>query len=201
MDKDPYQVLGVARGAGEDEIRAAYRRLAKQYHPDLHPGDPNAAKRMNEINEAYDRIKNPQSYQQSQPYQQPHQQSQQTWQRTYYYDPFGFWGAQSGSGERTRQQTRDRQEYQDPFAGWYAESDRARDERQEEPGSSYSWTFYRPRRRGNLLIRFLGIYLAIQILAGLFGSCGYRANNYYDSGAYGYGSQSSSSYSGFGSGG
>ena len=56
MTGDPYEVLGVSHGASEDEIKQAYRRLAKQYHPDLHPGDAACAKKMNEINEAYDQI-------------------------------------------------------------------------------------------------------------------------------------------------
>lgn len=59
MGTDPYQVLGVSPNASEDEIRQAYRRLAKQYHPDLNPGDKTAAQKMNEINAAYDAIKNP----------------------------------------------------------------------------------------------------------------------------------------------
>ena len=56
---DPYSVLGVSKDASEEEIKRAYRRLAKQYHPDLHPGDPEAARKMNEVNAAYEQIKNP----------------------------------------------------------------------------------------------------------------------------------------------
>ena len=71
MGTDPYQVLGVSPNASEDEIRQAYRRLAKQYHPDLNPGDKTAAQKMNEINAAYDAIKNPQAYRQQQAQQPP----------------------------------------------------------------------------------------------------------------------------------
>ncbi len=56
--QDPYQVLGVSRNADEKEITAAYRKLAKKYHPDLNPGDAQAAKKMGEINAAYDAVKN-----------------------------------------------------------------------------------------------------------------------------------------------
>ena len=59
MIDDPYKVLGVSRDATDDEIKRAYRKLAKQYHPDLHPGDAEAAKKMQQINAAYEQIKNP----------------------------------------------------------------------------------------------------------------------------------------------
>ncbi|MEI3090347.1 MAG: J domain-containing protein [Oscillospiraceae bacterium] len=82
-----------------DEIRQAYRTLAKKYHPDLNPNDPTAAQKMNEVNEAYDLLKNPQAYRQQQAQQRYQQQARQQYQNQQYYDPFSaFWGGQSQSG-------------------------------------------------------------------------------------------------------
>lgn len=52
--RDYYEVLGVSKGAGDDEIKKAYRKEAKKYHPDLHPGDKQAETKFKEINEAYE---------------------------------------------------------------------------------------------------------------------------------------------------
>ena len=63
MIQDPYKVLGVSPNASDEEIKRAYRRLAKEYHPDRNPGDQEAARKMQEVNAAYEQIKNPtQSY-------------------------------------------------------------------------------------------------------------------------------------------
>lgn len=92
MIDDPYKVLGLERGASDEEVKQAYRRLAKKYHPDLNPGDQEAAKKMQQINEAYDQIKNPEKY------------ARQTG-----YGPQGSYGSQGGQGTGG---------YGNPFGGY-----------------------------------------------------------------------------------
>ena len=70
--RDYYEVLGIQKGATEDEIKKAYRKMAKMYHPDLHPDDPEAAEKFKEVNEANDVLSDPQKRQR--------------------YDQFGFAG-------------------------------------------------------------------------------------------------------------
>lgn len=83
MIDDPYKVLGVSPEASDEEIKRAYRKLAKQYHPDLNPGDQEAAQKMQAINAAYEQIKDPDKAR----------------QRSYGYDPFGGGYRQSYSGQ------------------------------------------------------------------------------------------------------
>lgn len=59
MAKDPYEVLGVSREATADEIKSAYRKLARQHHPDVNPNDPTAEDRFKEIGAAYEVLSDP----------------------------------------------------------------------------------------------------------------------------------------------
>ena len=58
MSKDYYQVLGVDKGASEDDIKKAYRKAAMKYHPDKNPDNPEAETKFKEAAEAYDTLSN-----------------------------------------------------------------------------------------------------------------------------------------------
>lgn len=88
MIDDPYKVLGVSPDASDEEIKRAYRRLAKKYHPDLNPGDQEAARKMQEVNAAYEQIKNP-------------EKASAQGQGSYGYDPFGSYGQRDYSGSQS----------------------------------------------------------------------------------------------------
>jgi len=114
--KDYYKILGVDRNAEEKEIKKAYRKLARQHHPDVNPGDKVAEERFKGINEAYEVLSDPEKRQK---YDQLGSSWQQ-WQRTG-KDPGGFdwsqWssGAQPGGGVRV--EYRDLGDLGDIFGG------------------------------------------------------------------------------------
>ena len=76
--RDYYEVLGVSKGASEDEIKKAYRQLAKKYHPDMNPGDKNAEAKFKEASEAYAVLSDPEKRKQ--------------------YDQFGHAAFEQGAG-------------------------------------------------------------------------------------------------------
>lgn len=99
MTMDPYKVLGVKPEATEDEIKRAYRTLAKKYHPDLNPGNEYAAEKMNDINVAYDILTKPGAERYRQTYSRNREQqsySQEQEQQSYSYkeeeSPFENYG-------------------------------------------------------------------------------------------------------------
>lgn len=105
MVSDPYKVLGVSRDASKEEIKKAYRKKAKEYHPDLHPDDPKAAEKMNEINEAYDMLSNPEKYRNRTAYGQENPYGQGNPYGNPYGNPFGQGRYyQQGSGGYTYQE-------------------------------------------------------------------------------------------------
>lgn len=107
MIQDPYKVLGVSPGASDEEIKKAYRDLTKKYHPDLNPNDPTAAQKMNEVNAAYDQIKNGTAQQSVYGQYGGYQPGGGAYQQ-YNWGPWG--GTYYYSGTQTRQQ-QERSEY------------------------------------------------------------------------------------------
>ncbi len=180
--RDPYEVLGVPRNATEEEVTKAYRALAKKYHPDLNPGDENAARKMSEINEAYDRIRNgdTQPTYGSYSYGPGQQQGTGGTYRPYGStgnDPFGdFWKWYYAAQQQARQQ----QEQQ------YRQQQQAREQQYRQYRQQYPYGRQPYRRSGFGCFRFIAWFIGIQLILGLFSmlfnTCGtggyYPYNNY-----------------------
>lgn len=175
---DPYSVLGLSPGASKEEATKAYRKLAKKYHPDLNPGDETAAKKMAEVNAAYDSIMNGTPYG-----PRARQQARSTTgdpfsgysgsgqgggtQGGWYYGPFG--GGYTGSGQQGGNG-----QYYDPFEDMFrawqqaAESEEARQQREREREEKRAQT----RSTANGCLRWVITILIINLLLNMtLGGC------------------------------
>ena len=129
---DPYQILGVDPSASDEEIKRAYRKLAKKYHPDANPGDEYAAKKMQKIHDASDRLKNPEKN------QGPGGGSQG-------YNPYGQGYGSYGYG---------------PFGGYYQQQNRSYNQKYADSHlqAAYNYILYRRYREAlNVLAQFEGV--------------------------------------------
>ena len=135
MISDPHAVLGVSKNATQEEIKKAYRQCAKKYHPDLHPNDPDATRKMNEANEAYDMLMNPEKYAAKRAEQERQQQARQNasgyygGQRTY------SGGYQGGAGNSSYGGYTDF-DFEDIFGFGFGSSSSAGMHPQAQPGDS-----------------------------------------------------------------
>ena len=123
MIEDPYKVLGVSPNASDEEVKSAYRKLAKKYHPDLNPGDQEAAKKMQQVNDAYDQIKNPEKARgsaQGNPYGNPYGNPFGGYGPFGGYDPFG--GQRQSAGSQSQSDSYQNAAFQYIMYGRYQEA-------------------------------------------------------------------------------
>ncbi|BFO64345.1 DnaJ C-terminal domain-containing protein [Chryseobacterium sp. KCF3-3] len=104
---DYYKILGVDKSATQDDIKKAYRKLARKHHPDLNPGDKEAEKKFKELNEANEVLSNPENrskydkYGENWKHGEEYEKAQQQQQRQYQHQSYngGYSGADFGGGE------------------------------------------------------------------------------------------------------
>jgi curved DNA-binding protein len=112
--RDYYQTLGVSKNASQDEIKKAYRKLARRYHPDANPGDASAEGRFKEINEAYQVLSDPDKRQKYDRFGAQWQQFEQQGGRPEDFD-WNRWTSQPGGRAYTR--TVNPEEFEQMFGG------------------------------------------------------------------------------------
>lgn len=113
--KDYYQTLGVQKNAKQEEIKKAYRKLARKYHPDVNPNDPKAEEKFKEINEAYQVLSDEDKRQKYDRFGSQWNQYQQTGGRSEDFD-WSQWASQGARGG-TQYRTVTPEEYEQMFGG------------------------------------------------------------------------------------
>jgi len=113
--RDYYQTLGVSKTASQDEIKKAYRKLARQYHPDVNPDDPNAEEKFKDINEAYQVLSDQDKREKYDRFGSQWKQYQQTGGRPEDFD----WSQWAARGQRggTQYRTVNQAEFEQMFGG------------------------------------------------------------------------------------
>ena len=98
--RDYYRVLGVKKSASQDDIKKAFRKLARQHHPDMNPDDPSAEERFKEVSEAYEVLSDPEKREKYDRFGAQWQQFQGQGGRPGDFD-WGPWASQAGGGGTT----------------------------------------------------------------------------------------------------
>lgn len=109
MAKNYYDILGVPKGSSEKEIRSAYRRLARKFHPDVNPGDGKAESKFKEVNEAYQVLSDDQS-------RKKYDRFGDNWRRAEQFEHAGNASASPFGWFNRARRTRSRGGMSDPFA-------------------------------------------------------------------------------------
>ncbi len=109
--KDYYAVLGVQPDADDQTIKTAYRKLARQFHPDVNPGDKQSEERFKEISEAYEALSDPEKRRQYETLRQQYQQ----WQHQGGRRDFNWQDWQATPGERVYSRTVSPEDLEDLF--------------------------------------------------------------------------------------
>jgi len=112
--RDYYQTLGVKKDASQDEIKKAYRKLARKYHPDVNPDDPNAEEKFKDINEAYQVLSDEEKRSKYDRFGSQWKQYQQTGGRTEDFD-WSQWASRGQPGGRYRSVSQE--EFEQMFGG------------------------------------------------------------------------------------
>ena len=113
--RDYYQTLGVSKSANQDEIKKAYRKLARKYHPDVNPDDPNAEEKFKDINEAYQVLSDDEKRKKYEQFGSQWKQYQQTGGRSEDFD-WSQWTARGQPGG-TQYRTISQEDLEQMFGG------------------------------------------------------------------------------------